>query len=101
MPTPSIVPYYSGLVLRTTRCDRLFRVAVSKYCVLTLMVFLLSALVGAPLGLRKEFPGLVDLVAEGFLFPTSFRVRECLDAVRSFQIICHCSFEESFAFLTY
>lgn len=101
MHTPPIFAYYSGFTLKTTRLNLLFCVATSECCVLTLMPFLLSALAGAPSGLRKAFPSVVDLLPEVVLIPLPFRVPELINAVRFFQVHCQCSFKASLACQVY
>lgn len=65
------------------------------------MVFLLSALIGAPSELWKPFPGVVHNVSEGTLFTIICLCCEFVDAVGSFHVVRQCSFEASFAFLEY
>lgn len=69
--------YYSGSTLRASPCDLLFRIAVSECCNLALMAFLLSALIGAPLGLRKKIPGLVHLLSVSVFSDSSPCMRIC------------------------
>lgn len=93
--------YFTGFTLRTTRCELFLRVAISEYCDLTVMVFFLSALMGAPSAPRKAFLGVADLLLEAALFSTPFRVCEFVDSVGFFQIVGHCAFQKSLAFLAY
>lgn len=100
LPTPTIFAYYIGLTLKTTRRDLLFRVAISKYCVLTLIPFSCSVLIAAQSWLRKAFSGDVDLVLECSLFST-FYVREFVEAVEFFKINRQRPFDAPSAFLAY
>lgn len=83
MATPLVVEYYYGFTLQTTRRD-LSCVAESECCVLTLMAFLLSGLIGASSGLQKTYPGFLELVAEEVLFSISSPVCDVIDAVQFF-----------------
>lgn len=99
VPTPPVFAYYSGFKFQTARRDFMFRVAISECCVLTIIAFLLSAIIAAQPGLRKAFTGVLRLINEASLFPISFLFRECFDAVGFLKIICQCSFEISLAVL--
>lgn len=90
-----------GLLLQTTLRVLFFSVAVFEYCVLVLMTFLLSALIGASSRVRTAFPGVDDFISEGMLFPDPFCIFEFVDAVAVFQKFILCSFESSAAFLAY
>lgn len=61
MPKTPVFSYYYDSTSRTARCDLLFRVAISENCVLTLMAFSLSPLIGALRGLRQAPPMLLIL----------------------------------------
>lgn len=98
MLTPPVFAYSSEFSLRTIRRDFLFLVAISKCCVLRLMKFLLSTLIGAPSGLRRAFPGAADLVSKGSLFPIPLSVRDLKDAVGFFMITRQCFFDAFLAF---
>lgn len=81
MPTLRVFSYNAGSTLRATWRELLFRAAISEYCPLMLMAFLLWALIGAPCRVRKKFPGVVDPVSKGVLFPICFSVREVVNGV--------------------
>lgn len=88
MRTLPVFAYNLGFSLRRTRQDLFSRIRISEFCVLTPIAIFSSALVGAPSGLRKEFPKIFKLVSKGMLFPTPFRVREFSDVVGFIKIIC-------------
>lgn len=67
--------------LRTTRPDLLFGTAVSESCVQSLMAFLLSALIEAPLALWKVIPGVIGLLSKGAVVPIPYLVCKGFDAV--------------------
>lgn len=56
MNTPLVVAHYADLPLQAAKAVLFFRVAISKYCVLTLIAVLLYALIGAPYKLEKRSP---------------------------------------------
>lgn len=98
MPTLSNFAFYSGFTLPKTCLDVLFRSTILHCFVLTLMAFFSSVSISGPSGLLKAFPIMVNLVSEGVLLPTSFRVCEFVEAVGLFQIICQCAFEDPWSF---
>lgn len=66
-----------------------------------LMVFFLSASIGAPSRLRKALPAVVDLILEGAFFQLSFVCTNFFVAVSFLTIVRQCWFEVLFAFQVY
>lgn len=94
------IAYCSRFDLQNTQWDFSFRVAIYKFCVLRLMEFLSSALIGASFGLRKAFHVVIDLILES-VFRIPFCVRELVDAVWCFKMIRQWFFDAPLAFLAY
>lgn len=43
-----------------------FRIAISEFCVCSLISFIPSALLGAPVGVSGDFPGVEDIAARKY-----------------------------------
>lgn len=48
-----------------------------------------------------HFQGVIDIVSETFLFPTTLRVTEFVETVGFFKTVRQCSFDASSMFLAY
>lgn len=74
---------------------------VSELCFLAVILFILSALLGAPHGLRQDFCGAADSFSEGFVLYITARVMEFIDAVGFLEIIRQYSFEPTLIYFAY
>lgn len=61
----------------------------------------MSALLSAPLGLRRTFPDAANIFLEGVLLPIAALVTEFIDSVGFFEAIFQCPFDPAFAYLAY
>lgn len=87
MPAPLDFGYNTGISLQSTLRDLMFHFAISKCFVLKLKVFYLSLLIFVPSGLRKAYPGALDLLSELVLFQIPFCDPKFVNTVRLFQKI--------------
>lgn len=99
--TRPVFAYYSGFTLQTTGQDLLFCASLLEFRVLKLLAFPLSSLIDALCGLSKAFPGVFDLVKEGFSFPIPICVREFLYTLGLFRIVRLWYLDASLMFLAY
>lgn len=78
------------MLIRLQAFALIFRIAIYKFCVLSLLSFLFFVLVGSPDGFIRNVTGVEDIASRKVLIPLHEGVHGFVRSVRFLRIISDC-----------